>query len=291
MFGKGATATGIVADSVRALRYTPPGLIAVLLGWGFAFEALGGSFAFIASPTTLLEGSILYLFLFELLTFPLLVGSAVHALGLRAEKKEIPFVKSVKTAARSYPHMLVAGFLWTGATTGLGFVAGFLLVIGLFLRQTVFVGLCLLGFVILVFGAIVSIGLSLYPAAIVLQEETAIESLRLSWHYTHGHRFTLFVAFLLLDVAFAAIVVVLLVFPAVFGTAGLMALVSAGVIPPVAALVLLGGIDAFFLLWGYSMIAAAWRHLGPPIPGEVNLPPIAPPPAVGPESPPDGRSS
>src|SRR3989475_4053585 len=265
------------------------GLIAGLLALAILGTFASGSGIFPASPAGFASSSLGTLVLLSAATFvatailnSVVAGGMTEYAVRRYRGESVPVERSLRRGFDRFLSILGANFLLTLLTFGLIILPLLLIVSGAFLvggsgDPGAAIALLCGGLVALAVGGIValylSIGLSLYAPAIMMESKTAVDGLRRSWQITKGHRWSLFGAIFIVGIL-ALIITLAITLPAAL---------LPGPVPTFAAGgVAAGVLGALFAVLGGGAYDVVVRH------GALCAPPPFPPPAGG--GPPPGAA-
>src|SRR2546425_191766 len=250
---------------------------------GFASSSLG-RFALLAAAT----------FVTAAILNSVVTGGMTEYAVRRHRGESVPVERSLRRGLDRFLSILGANFLFTLLTFGLIILPLLLLLSGAFLLggsgdPGPAIALLCGGLVALAVGGLValylSIGLSLYAPAIMMENKTAVDGLRRSWKITKGHRWSLFGAIFILGIL-GLIITVAITLPAAL---------LPGPVPTFAASAiasgLVGSLSVILAGVAYDLIVRQWTFGAPPwSPGSAVAPPTGagqtPQPPLGPSPPP-----
>ena len=277
------------------------GLIAGLLALAILGTFASSSAFFPTSPTGFTSSSLGRLVLLAAATFvatailnSVVTGGMTEYAVRRYRGESVPVERSLRRGFDRFLSILGANFLLTLLTFGLIILPLLLIVSGAFLvggsgDPGAAIALLCGGLVALAVGGIValylSIGLSLYAPAIMMESKTAVDGLRRSWQITKGHRWSLFGAIFIVGIL-ALIITLAITLPAAL-LPGPVPTFAAGAI----ASGLVGSLSVILAGVAYDLVVRQWTFGAPPwFPGSAVAPPAGaaqtPQPPPGPSPPP-----
>ena len=274
------------------------GLIAGLLALAILGTFVSGSGILPASPASFTSSSLGRFLLLAAATIvatailnSVVTGGMTEYAVRRYRGESVLVERSIRRGLDRFMSILGANFLLTLLTFGLIILPLLLIISGAFLvggstDPGSAIALLCGGLVALAVGGLValylSIGLSLYAPAIMMEDKGAVDGLMRSWKITKGHRWSLFGALFVVGIL-VLIITLAITLPAALIPGPVPTFVAAAI-----ASGLVGSLSVILAGVAYDLIVRQWTFGAPPwFPGGAIAPPAG---ASQTPQPPPGRS-